>query len=171
MPLSRTQTWTNAYAFQRCAVLSRAVPGLRILDRTIIGVWREQDSVFYGTTTATGEMAEVFAYGNKPNGEAEMTALAYYMAAVCQREREHVPIVGPSTDRRTLTLVCRLANGDTIRSLICFMCGQIHTSVSSWEQMYHRPTPLPAEATTEEETIWRAHCGPRQGFGRRYPNV
>jgi hypothetical protein len=47
-----------------------------------------------------------------------MTALAYYLAAVGEREREHVPLIGPTVDRRTLTLVCRLANSSTIRSLM-----------------------------------------------------
>ena len=47
-----------------------------------------------------------------------MTALSYYMAAVGDREREHVPLIGPTVDRRTLTLVCRLANSSTIRSLM-----------------------------------------------------
>ena len=83
--------------------------------------------------------------------EAEMTALAYYTEAVCQREREHVPLIGPSTDRRTLALVCRLANSQTVRALVCFTCGQVHTNVACWEQMYHQPTPLAEDASPKEK--------------------
>jgi hypothetical protein len=54
----------------------------------------------------------------KQDDDAQMTALSYYMAAVGDREREHVPLIGPTVDRRTLTLVCRLANSSTIRSLM-----------------------------------------------------
>ena len=40
--------------------------------------------------------------------EAEMTLLAYYMAAVRVREHEHMPLTGPSVDRRTLAMVHKL---------------------------------------------------------------
>jgi hypothetical protein len=36
-----------------------------------------------------------------------MNALAYYTAAVCEKERSHVPLIGPSIDRRMLTLLSR----------------------------------------------------------------
>ena len=31
--------------------------------------------------------------------------LAYYTAAVSEREREHMPVIGPSVDRRVLRLL------------------------------------------------------------------
>ena len=73
-----------------------------------------------------------------------MTALAYYMAAVREREREHMPLIGPSVDRRTLALVNRAANSDTVCSLMCFVCAQLHTWVASWETLQppHRRNPL-----------------------------
>ena len=73
--------------------------------------------------------------GNGAHDGPQMTALAYYMQAVQEREREHMPLIGPSVDRRSLSLVTRLANSDTIRSLMCFTCAQIFTSVKSWEEM------------------------------------
>ena len=45
-----------------------------------------------------------------------------------------MPLIGPSVDRRSLTLVCRLANSDTVCALSCFACAQLHTWVSSWEK-------------------------------------
>ena len=88
------------------------------------------------------EMCAVFDYIAvelclENDSEHKMTGLAFYMAAVCEREREHVPLLGPSVDRRTLALLTRLANSDTVSSLVCFACGQVHTHVQSWTQMYH----------------------------------
>lgn len=63
-----------------------------------------------------------------------LRAVAYYTAAVCEQERQHMPLVGPSVDRRTLTFVCKLAGSDSLCALICFGCAQLHTSVKSWEK-------------------------------------
>ena len=41
--------------------------------------------------------------------KAEMSALAYYVAAVSEKERDAMPLIGPSVDRRSLTLACHLA--------------------------------------------------------------
>ena len=61
--------------------------------------------------------------------------VAYYNAAVRCREQEHIPLIGPSVDRRMLTLVTKLANSDTIKGLMCFACAQIHTYVRPWTNM------------------------------------
>ena len=61
-----------------------------------------------------------------------MRALAYYIAAVCVKEQEHIPIIGPSLDRRMLVLLSRLCNSDTVHSLVCFSCAQVHVCVKSW---------------------------------------
>jgi hypothetical protein len=43
-----------------------------------------------------------------------LRAVAYYTAAICEREREHVPLLGPSIDRRSLSLVCKLARSENL---------------------------------------------------------
>ena len=55
--------------------------------------------------------------------DPQLRALAYYVAAICEQERQHMPLIGPSVDRRTLTLVCRLARSETLRGLACFTCA------------------------------------------------
>ena len=81
-------------------------------------------------------MARVFEKCSSNQDKAEMSALAYYVAAVSEKEREGMPLVGPSVDRRALTLACRLANSDTVCALSCFACAQLHTWVSSWEKQH-----------------------------------
>ena len=71
-----------------------------------------------------------------------MHALAYYTAAVCAKERTHVPMIGPSLDRRMITLLMRLCNSDTVHSLVCVACGQIHTCVNSWKRKWSESTWL-----------------------------
>jgi hypothetical protein len=62
-----------------------------------------------------------------------LRAVAYYTAAICEREREHVPLLGPSIDRRSLSLVCKLARSENLQALICFGCAQLHTWVRCWQ--------------------------------------
>ena len=88
-------------------------------------------------------------FSNENDSEHKMTALAFYMAAVCEREREHVSLIGPSVDRRTLALLTHLSNRDTISSLVCFACGQVHTHVQSWSRMYHG---------RREKRAWESLC-------------
>ena len=45
---------------------------------------------------------------------------SFYIAAVQEREREHMPLIGPTKDRQMLALVTKLANSDTIQSRMCF---------------------------------------------------
>ena len=99
------------------------------------------------------EMREVFAHCAGPRHDAEMTALAYYTAAICEQERRHVPLIGPAVDRRTMTLVYRVANSETIKSLMCFCCAQIYTWVASWEKMYGGPgsSPCPEAWNSKSE--------------------
>ena len=59
--------------------------------------------------------------------------LAYYTAAVAERERERMPVIGPSVDRRTLRLLNAVCNSSTVCSLACFCCCQVRTRVESWE--------------------------------------
>ena len=52
-----------------------------------------------------------------------------YEEAIAIREREQFPVVGPSVDRRTIELLLRSYNDDKVRSLVCFVCGQIKADV------------------------------------------
>ena len=82
-------------------------------------------------------MQEVVARCKEENRDGGFVAvLSYYVAAVSEREREHMPLIGPSVDRRTLALVSRLANSSTIQSLVCFCCAQVRTHVRPWDKMY-----------------------------------
>ena len=77
-----------------------------------------------------------------------MNALAYYTAAVCAKERCHVPLIGPSLDRRMLSLLTRLCRSETVEALVCVGCAQIHTCVKSWT----RPWP---ECLSSGTGTWR----------------
>ena len=68
-----------------------------------------------------------------------------------------MPLIGPSVDRRTLTLVCRLARSETLRGLVCFTCAQVFTSVTSWERM-HGPAPS-REALDSKAAIRMCNVG------------
>ena len=71
--------------------------------------------------------------------ESEMTLLAYYMAAVRARERDHMPLLGPSVDRRSLAMVNKLCQDSTVQALVCCICAQVHTHASCWQQMWKEP--------------------------------
>ena len=75
-----------------------------------------------------------------------MHALAYYIAATCVKEQQHIPIIGPSLDRRMLSLLTHLCNSDTVQSLVCVSCAQVHVCVKSWTRLF---------PTTSE--TWRNH--------------
>ena len=48
----------------------------------------------------------------------EMTLLAYYMAAVREQEREHMPLIGPSVDRRRMAYVHQASRSEDVESLM-----------------------------------------------------
>ena len=52
-----------------------------------------------------------------------------YEEAIAILEREQFPLIGPSVDRRALETLTRDYKDDSVRSLICFVCGQIHTQM------------------------------------------
>lgn len=68
----------------------------------------------------------------------QLDALAFYTAAVCLKEQEHIPLIGPSVDRRMLALLTHLCNSDTVQALVCASCAQVHVSVKSWTQSWTR---------------------------------
>ena len=53
--------------------------------------------------------------------------LAWYTAAIREVERQDVPSIGASIDRRTFQHLSTVYNEDKVKSLICFVCGQIKT--------------------------------------------
>ena len=55
--------------------------------------------------------------------------MAYYCAAIAERERQHMPLIGPSIDRRIFKTLNTVANGQEVYSLICFVCAQVKTHV------------------------------------------
>ena len=61
--------------------------------------------------------------------------VAYYVQATCLKEQEHVPIIGPSLDRKMLTLMVKALNSQTVEALICFACANVHTHVRKWDKM------------------------------------
>ena len=63
-------------------------------------------------------------------------ALAYYTQAALQREQDHIPIIGPSVDRRQLTLMTKLVRSENVKSYICLCCAQVKTYVRNWTQAY-----------------------------------
>ena len=46
-----------------------------------------------------------------------------YEEAIAIKERSQFPLVGPSVDRRTIELLLQSYNDDSVRSLVCFVCG------------------------------------------------
>jgi hypothetical protein len=82
----------------------------------------------------------------RPQDDQEMTLLAYYMAAVREKERQHMPLIGPSVDRRNLAMVHKLACSDNIQGLICFACAQIYTHVKSWNRMWPESSQMNRES-------------------------
>jgi len=48
-----------------------------------------------------------------------------YEEAIGIAERDQIPTVGPSIDRRSIALATQRYNDDAVCSLVCFVCGQI----------------------------------------------
>ena len=93
-----------------------------------------------------------------------MTLLAYYMAGVREKEREHMPLIGPAVDRRTLSMVHKLCCDDTVKGMVCFVCAQVHTHVSSWNRMWKPLVSVgDTEQIKEEEKEWRQQACNRCG--------
>ena len=51
--------------------------------------------------------------------------MAYYNAAIAEKERENMPVIGPSIDRRVFKWLHRKCNSETVQSLTCFICAQV----------------------------------------------
>ena len=57
-----------------------------------------------------------------------------YMAAVCERERESMPVIGIAKDRQVLRGLNAIL--PEVKSMMCFGCAQIRTHVPLWQRMY-----------------------------------
>ena len=56
----------------------------------------------------------------------EKDFMGYYCGAIAEVERRRMPRVGVSVDRRTIAHVLEAYNDETIKELMCFVCGQLH---------------------------------------------
>ena len=60
-------------------------------------------------------------------GDDEEHWFDMYLKAIASIERSHVPAVGLAKDRQVLRKLAARYNNDEICSLVCAVCGQIHT--------------------------------------------
>jgi len=97
---------------------------------------RVPDDQWDDAKTLREKTREVQQGSAQQHAHCHMNALAYYTAAVIAREQEHVPLIGPSIDRRMLCLLTKVCNSDTVQSLICFACNQVHVSVAGWSRSF-----------------------------------
>ena len=82
------------------------------------------------------ELCEIYTkFCSSEVAHRQMWLLAYYMAAVREKEREHMPLIGPSVDRRSLAYVNQICQSKNVEALMCFTCGQIHTHVACWDRL------------------------------------
>ena len=63
---------------------------------------------------------------------AWLTRLDYIYGAVAVAERERWPLLGVSTTRRSMNLLCRRYNDETIACVSCFICGQLRTTCEGY---------------------------------------
>ena len=54
----------------------------------------------------------------------------YYLEAIAQREREQMPIVGPSIDRRVFKHIRLSQSEEAVQALICLCCARVFSSTN-----------------------------------------
>ena len=59
----------------------------------------------------------------------------YYLEAIACREREQMPVVGPSIDRRVFRHIRISQSEGEVRALICFCCARVFTSTSGTSEI------------------------------------
>ena len=107
---------------------------------------RHQNSDFWGIAKGPPDILEVTCF----------TLLA---AAVAEKERHSMPLLGDSTDRRNLSHVGEVLNEDTTSVLICFICACKHIQHQGYNMFGHATekgkinyyTGLVALAKTEQQ--------------------
>ena len=106
---------------------------------------------------AEKELCEIYTkFCSSEVAHRQMWLLAYYMAAVREKEREHMPLIGPSVDRRSLAYVNQICLSKNVEALMCFTCGQIHTHVACWDRLWQEPTAPHRQPATRDFTCARS---------------
>ena len=79
------------------------------------------------------ELCEIYTkFCSSEVAHRQMWLLAYYMAAVREKEREHMPLLGPSVDRRSLAYVNQVCQSKK--------CGGTHV-LHVWSDSHARCMP------------------------------
>ena len=77
-----------------------------------------------------------------------------YMLAVCEKEREDMPLVGLAKDRQVLRPLNRILS--SAQSHICFCCAQMHSRVGLWSHMY-TPRKMGLHKVPDQDFVWSEH--------------
>ena len=132
------RSFTDVHSGMRLPTTHCAFRGCRYCkDYTSRSQW-DQERDLYIHLKQHHEMKTVFDKFSGDRHDKELTALAFYVAAICEVEREHMPLLGPSIDRRLFTMVCRLSGNSNVRSCGCFCCAQSWTSVDLWKKHFYQ---------------------------------
>ena len=87
------------------------------------------------TNFATEEPFQRYTAQSKWQCDLFMEVYSVYMAAVCERERESMPVIGIAKDRQVLRGLNSVL--PEVKSMMCFGCAQIRTHVPLWQRMYN----------------------------------
>ena len=91
---------------------------------------------------------------NKRQDELFLKVYSFYMAAVSEKEREGMPVIGLAKDRQVLRPLNNIMS--TANSKICFGCAQIHAMTSLWSYMY-KPGKWGMHFDVGTKTNWSEH--------------
>ena len=87
---------------------------------------------------------------------AGMSRLDYVYGAVSIAERENWPLIGLSTTRRALNVLCKRYNDIDIQCLACFVCGQLRTTCAGYSSI-HLDNPVNSEQDCfNTEIYWKS---------------
>ena len=85
-----------------------------------------------------------------------MSRLDYVYGAVSIAERENWPLIGLSTTRRALNVLCKRYNDIDIQCLACFVCGQLRTTCAGYSSI-HLDNPVNSEQDCfNTEIYWKS---------------
>jgi hypothetical protein len=147
-PADPTVPWTDVASGVKLPLAHCAFRGCRwTSDHGVDSLWQhlnEEHMDDFARTCgpeacATDTYAEKLRSGRQvcaTDAYAEELRRAYYVAALQQKEREGMPTVGPSIDRRAFGHLGEQYNDREVQSLVCLVCAQIHT------QTHHRNTAI-----------------------------
>ena len=95
-----------------------------------------------------------------------------YRGAISFIERNQVPAVGLTKDRQVLRKLASVYNNDTVCSLVCFVCGQIHTKTPcknshiDWKGDGWLASLNKAKQTLQTNCGWDKWC---ENYGNKKP--